>query len=465
MIRLAVAELRADWRLWIGPLMVTTIAAALIAVAAGHWWAVDTPAVAAAAARAGTTVAEVRAAAYILYVCTALAAVVVLGTVSSATIDAMRVRIARWRLTGAQPLQVGLVILLHVAAIGVAGTAAGFGIALAATEPVVNLLVATVTGAGTHVDATPGPPVLAFTLALTVAVCVAGAVGPARRAARVPAVEAVRAPAPTRHGMSAGRWVLTGLGVLAIGGMVAASIGVNGAMRGDPELINAGASIAVNLGVAVAVTIALAAPAGLALMIRLWSALVPPRVSTAWFLARHSAAHRITHSTAAVVPLMIGASLYGIMFGIAGTFQASITASGSPGEINTFDTYLMLTPLALLTAVGSVAVVLLNAPARRREFAVLRAAGATPRNMLLMAGYEAVLYALTALILATFSAVAAVLAIAGSLRAAGMPFTPTVDARQALVLCGATLVAMTIAITIPAIAAVRGGAREALAPQ
>ncbi|MEU5566822.1 FtsX-like permease family protein [Micromonospora musae] len=465
MIRLALAELRADRHLWIGPLMVAAMAAALIAVSAAHWSASASPQVAAAAARAGMTVAEVRGAAYVLYVCTGLAAVVVLSTVSSATIDALRVRIARWRLSGAQPLQVGLVILTHMLALGVAGTTVGCVAAALAADPVVDLLVHASTGESDVVDATPDLAVVAITLVLTAGVCVVGALGPARRAARVPAVQAIRAPASSPRGMSVPRWILTGLALLGVAVIIAACVAIAFALRDSPELVNAGATMAINLGVAITVTIALAAPAGLSVMIRFWSAVVPARLSPAWFLARHSAAHRITHSTAAVVPLMIGASLYGILFSVVDTFRVALGAAGSAAEVNTLDTYLVLTPPALLTAVSSVAVLLLNAPARRREFAVLRATGATLWTMLVMAASEAVLYALTAIVLALVSAVGAAVAIAGCIAVAGLPFAPALDLRQALALCGATLVAMTIAMTVPAVRAIRSDARETLAPE
>ncbi|MGV9387229.1 FtsX-like permease family protein [Nonomuraea sp. NPDC003707] len=459
MTRLALAELRADWRLWAGPLAVVTVTAALVGLAAMHWWSAGSPEVAAAAARAGTTVDDVRAASTTLYVCTAIAAVTVLGTVCLATVDALRTRIARWRLAGALPGQIRWAVLIQMAVLAVAGTALGSVVAAVCAEPASRVLERMGGEQAVAVDLRMTANSVATTLVATLGICVLGARRPAWRSARVPAVEAVRDAGTTRHAMTTRRWFFAAVMTLAIG----AQIVMHASLKG-PDQLSAGMNNSLFLGIDVTILIVILAPAGLSAVLRLWSAVLPARLSSAWFLARHSAAHQITRSSATVVPLMVGASLYGVFFGLAGTWQESLRAGGSALRLNTVDTYVVLTPVAALGAVGSIAIVCLTARGRQREFALLRAAGATSRTIVTMTVYEAVLYTTTAIVLSLAGVAATVLATAVTLSATGLPFTPTIDLRQALALCAVALAGLMAAIMVPGIAALRGDTRELLAP-
>lgn len=459
MIRLALAELRADWRLWAGPLVVVTVTAALVGLAAAHWWSAGSAEVAAAAARVGTTVGYVRSGSAMLYVCTALAAVTVLGTVCLATVEALRTRIARWRLAGALPGQVRWVILVHMLVLAVVGTVIGTVVAMTLIEPVSRVLDRLGGEQAVAVDLRMSVASVATTLAATVGVCVLGARRPAWRSARVPAVEAIRAPAAPHRAMTTRRWVVTAVLTPAIAGQLAGHVFLEG-----PELVDLALQNGLFLGLEVMLLIVVVAPAGLSAMMRLWSAVLPVRLSSAWYLARDSAAYQITRSSATVIPLMVGASLYGIFFGVLGTWQRAITASGSGEQLNTVDTYVLLTPIAVLSAVGSVVIVSLSARARQREFALLRTAGATSRTILLMTVYEAVLYTVTAIVLSLAGVAVSVFAVSVTLAGQGLPVTPVFDLRQALALGAVALAGLMAAITLPAVAALRGDARHLLAP-
>jgi putative ABC transport system permease protein len=77
---------------------------------------------------------------------------------------------------------------------------------------------------------------------------------------------------------------------------------------------------------------------------------------------------------------------------------------------------------------------------------------------------EAVLYTTTAIVLSLAGITATVLATATTLTATGLPFTPTIDLRQALALCAVAFAGLMAAITVPAMTALRGDARQLLAP-
>ena len=465
MIRLAITELRADWRLWIGPLLVIVTAAAIANLAITYWWSVGTSMAAPTLGQLGIGTDELRAGAYVLYVSAGLPTVIVLGSVAATTVDAQRVRIARWRLSGALPSQVRGIILLQLLALSLAGAVLGVAVSLPFAQPVVDVMMRMGTRTVTTIAAQPSWEATGATIVLTVVLCMIGALRPAFRAARVPAVEAVRAETTPRGGMSIGRWILAGLLVLFGLQQILVTVAATLTFRGDAGLTNLGMTNAIMIGILLVVTVAVFAPLILSLVLHGWSAVIPARLSVAWFLARYSAASRLKSSTAAVTPLMIGVSLYGIFFGILATWQASLAASGSPDQLNLLDTYVMLTPAAIIAAVGSIATVFMTSRSREQEFAVLRSAGARTRTVLGMTVAEAALYTVTAMLLALVSIAAAVLTIAGTLAVAGMPFTPRIDLSQALILCVVAFAGMVVAVAVPAMLSTRKSTRDNLAPQ
>lgn len=465
MIRLALAELRADWRLWTGPLAVLLVTAALLHLATICWISAGAPEAGSLLATAGTNASEVRAGAAVVYVCTGLAAVIVLGSVAAATVDAQRVRIARWRLSGAGPGQVRATVLAQLAVLAVLGSLAGVVAALPCSQLAMDLFVLMGAHQRLAINATPGIDTAAVAVGVALVVSMAGGVRPASRAARVSPVEALRGPVEPRQGMTAARWVGAGLFMFAVLVQVAVILASTAILGSGPDLANATMTNGLMIGVLVVVTMALLAPLILSGVLRLWGALIPPRLSTAWFLARHSTTDRLKQSTAAVIPLMVGASLYGILFGMIATWQASLTATGSPAQLNSIDTYVVLTPVALIAATGSIATVFMTSRSREHEFAVLRTAGATKPTILGMTVAEATIYTVTAILLSLAAIAASVATVSVSLKTTGLPFTPSIDLRQVITLAAAAFLGMVIAVAIPAILSTRAPIRQTLAPQ
>lgn len=162
---------------------------------------------------------------------------------------------------------------------------------------------------------------------------------------------------------------------------------------------------------------------------------------------------------------MVGASLYGIIFGMIATWQATLAASGTATQLNSIDTYVMLTPVALIAATGSISTVFMTSRSREHEFAVLRTAGATRRTILGMTIAEATIYTFTAILLAVVSIAGAILTVSAILAGSGMHFAPAVDGRQVLVLAGVAFLGMVLAVAVPAMLSARAPIRQTLAPQ
>lgn len=467
MIRLAASELRADWRLWAGPFVVLVMTSALLHLATIYWWSVGTDSAGAILVGVGVDADELRAGAYLLYVCTGLAAVIVLGSVAAATVDAQRMRIARWRLTGALPGQVRAVILIQLVVLAALGSLAGVALALPFAQPVVDVMVRMGAQQDLGIAAAPEGVTALVAVGVNLIVCLLAALRPAFLAARVSPVEALRNPVQARRGMTVGRWIMAGIGVFVVLQQLFISVAATLTLgaESDAGLANLGLTNGMMIGVMLVILMALLAPLILSAVLRLWGALLPAKLSVSWFLARYSTTDRLKQSTAAVIPLMVGVSLYGIFFGMIATWQASLAASGSTEQLNTLDTYVMLTPAALIATTGSIATVFMTTRSRDQEFAVLRTAGATKATIVGMTIAEATLYTLTAILLSLVSIAAAIFTVAVALTIAGMPFAPAIDARQALTLCAAAFVGMVLAVAVPAMLSTRAPLRQTLAPQ
>ena len=88
---------------------------------------------------------------------------------------------------------------------------------------------------------------------------------------------------------------------------------------------------------------------------------------TAWFLARRSAAHEARRSSTTVMPFLVAIGLVGLLYGFKAGGASGVTAKGLGS---------MFGPALLTAWTGGVAVIALGASRRRRDAALLEAAGA-----------------------------------------------------------------------------------------
>src|SRR5699024_9719486 len=165
-----------------------------------------------------------------------------------------------------------------------------------------------------------------------------------------------------------------------------------------PPGVEEGAALTAGLGLAVLVLIVAAmgarvlVPAGVSMIGR-----ILPAWGAVWELARDGAVARARVSGSAVVALACGSGILGAITGMARTSEAISRALGAQEEYNLVDTYIISGIVGLLCAVGGACVLALSAGDRRREVALLRTAGMTPRQILGAASAEAVMLAAAAM--------------------------------------------------------------------
>lgn len=413
----------------------------------------------------------------------ALTALVVLSSAANLAVALHTRSYALWQLVGIHPGLVGVVVLAQLAIVAVVGSIVGCLIATPLFRPILDWVFGSWNGM-------PGLPLSLSvgTAALVVAgvtgVVVVGGLRGARRASRVPAVAALREPEPgagpgpgpgARVSFTGGgtgrradgrvgrvRWRGSRLqfgrvqfgwfrALLTVAALIA-TISLAQGLRGSD--FSGIASRAILLTPLIAGVFAGIGPLVFPLALSAWTALVPRRASSSWFLARHSARYRLSQSSAAINPLMVGITLAGGLFTTAATLGTAVAATtGRTGsfELAPEGVVLMLGGPLLLAAIGAAATVFMSSGAREREFALLQAAGATRGVIIKIALWEALISAVTATLLAVFAIGIGGLVLAHAL---GMP-APTLALSSAWLVAGGGLVLLLAATVLPTLAALR----------
>ena len=109
----------------------------------------------------------------------------------------------------------------------------------------------------------------------------------------------------------------------------------------------------------------------------------------------------------------------------------------------------------LLAAVAAALVVFMSSRTRGHELAVLQASGATHRTIIFTAALEAVIYVITASILALAIIVASSVIIAAGLSTAVPGTTTTIDAMPGLIIAGIGCALILVATLGPTIVGLR----------
>lgn len=450
MIRLTFAELRQDPRLWAGPLLVAAVTGGFVYLAAVYWWTLGSPDGSALLAALGFTVDEARIGSYMVYVSTAIPAIIVIGTSSSATVSALAARIARWRLAGATPSQVRLSITIQVLVVNLFGTTIGILAASPFRQPAADLLVRIVIDDETVMPVASSLPAAALTLVGTALICAVASFTPARRAARISAVRAVRDDSAPGRLMPLPRWIIA---ILVFVGLVAVLSAVFSALHNPHDNgadVSEAASLALMSGLLLLVQVVTLAPILLPGLTRLWMTAIPPRLAPAWYLARMTATGQPRRTATAIVPISIGIGIFGIFFGIFATWQEALVRSGDTDTLNALDTYVILAPAAAIAITGSMAGILITTRARTSEAASIRLAGAAPRTLIGLAVAEAISYTITATVIALGTAAVTATIAAAVLTAGGLPAQPVLDLRQSVILAGIAAVVLFAILVVPA---------------
>ena len=416
MVTLIWNDLRHHARQWLWSLLVATVGGAIIGVIITAWYS------ALSWAQAQGSAELVNASHLIgsnLVSYAGLATAVVLSTTLGLTVSAQQRSHALWKVLGIPGSRIRRIILAQVGVIGLLGGVMG----AVASLPLVRVYLLTWREFDVFPQNLPiimpgfGVP---LTIAVTMLFCVLGAMGPARRAASVPEMQALREASAPRTRTRWWQWVIVAVLVLAV--VVTpfdSTVPLNEAERA--ELVAAGVDLndpgerAVTGG---AMGL-LAAIAGLCVpnwtlrpLLTWWTALVPGR-SPAWFAARANARHRASLSMTTIVPFAIAVAMTGTVYAAVGAGQAT----GAQGSVNGFLT--VGVPIFLISGVGGIANIAMVGRARRQEGALLGVIGARTGTVLASTALEGVIYAVTGIVFGlaatAFSAIYAALYSGGGM--------------------------------------------------
>lgn len=372
---------------------------------------------------------------------TCLPAVVVLGIVLSSVTAHTAEAQSLWRLGGATPQQV--VRMLALQTVAVSGLATIGGAALSAPlQPAVNQVLAGLGKGGLRELPTVYSPVaLAGAVAVLTLVSVAAVVVPAWRAALRSPTQVRSAP---EEATRPGRGYAVGAGVVLVLGVLPL-VSIIGVMRmADGVFLTA--AVTLPLGQGVVLACALAAPWVLPGLIAVWTRLLAPTSWTSWQLARHLSLARVAGSAATVAPLMLGLGLLASYGMLNDTLAAIAPPGATPNEV---EGMVVLVPVAVVSAAGSIAVVMMAGRQHTRDIVAMRSAGATPLGTAGVLALESVIVVGSAVILALVPAAAqyGLLAYALSLHQVSTGHIGF-DALPATALAAAALAGMLLALLL-----------------
>ena len=189
------------------------------------------------------------------------------------------------------------------------------------------------------------------------------------------------------------------------------------------------------------------------LILRAWTAMVPTRALTSWFLAHNSASYRHSQSSAAIGLLMVAVALTGGLYTTALILGAVISArtGRDTTSIAPEGVVLILGGPLLLSGIAAATTVFMSGHARERELALVQATGSTHGTILLAALWEGVIYTGTAVLLGT-----AATAIGGFITATAIDIAlPGIAIGNIALIAGGGLVLLLAATLFPTVATLR----------
>jgi len=420
--RLAFQDLRDSWVLW--------AAAAFVAAAGSFVALVPATLIESALPVVDVTSLALLAIAGTVIAFTAVSLAIVMVSVARATIDARRPTFGLWQVSGILPGQVGVVVFVQVAVVGVLGAIPGALLGLWFGPAFVRATLSESIG---PFDAQAGLVGAAVAVVAVTSIICAAAVPAARRAAVTPPIRLLNGAnaADARPGRGGGRpsW---GRAVVA----VLLAVLLYQLLVSLPSSVDSGGSQPLLIGPIVVALVCLPGRSAMATAARAWTAIVPTRWSTSFLLARADAT-RSPDGAAPITPFVVAIGLP-VTF-LAGSSIAS-SASGAPGNDSAAGTVLVLFGPVLLAAVGGGASLLLRSVQRRRETRVLDSLGAGIPVMVLQRLWEVVIGVTTATLVSTVALALTVGAELAVLAASHPETLAYLDARPLLAVTGLCLI-------------------------
>ena len=440
MTRLLLADLRHHAAIWTWTAAVAVVTGACVS---GQFMVMRGSLVSARAVGDASLIEAARVVSSFIIISVVLAAAAVLTSTSALAVAEREHDHGLWRALGMRPGALRTVILGQLAAIGALGALAGTAVGVAAARLMIPLLVEERAAlAGT---APRWVPVDLLWSALIVAGSVViGGWGAARRAARAPEIALLRG-----RGDEERRWDPTRvfgllLRLAAVGGSGAGAVSAWRTIRTAGAGSDAAADAAAFGSLGVVILVCLLAPWIVPWLQRALAALPIP--GTAWRVAARTAALESRRSSATVLPFLVAIGLVTVLF--SGRSLGLVTVSGRG--------FLAMFGFALVVAwSGGVAVIAMSAGRRRRDAALLRAAGAREGGVLAAQVLEGVLHAFTATLLGLLALAAASPLLAG---AAGLSISDAlIRAPWAELNVVANLTLVTTCLAVVASSRARGG--------
>lgn len=433
MSRLVLAELRASWASWLGVIIVSAITALACGIAVSM---LETGIHA-----GGNYVQGFSGGTAAILMFSAPAGIAVIAAITRLAVDLGRPEYARWQLAGVSPTQTSLVVSAQVAAASLLGGLIGFAATTVLAEPAIHAAFASGSGEYSSIPVITGTLTAFITIPLTVVIAIFGGLRAALTAGRTSPLSALREPETEAKRMRWWRWVLLAV-ILASAAAFFASLFRS---TNRSTFLSQGPLIPV----VITVVLIAAGPALYPWVLRGWTALIPARMSTSWYLARHQARYHLSRSTASITPLFTGTALLGGLFTMTATVDASLRAGGEEGvTLEISQVLLMLGGPVLLAAVGASVVIFMSNRKQGSEHALLRASGAPTSTITASALWQAAIHVTTAALLGGVVIIATALTTAIAL-SRFVPPNPFIDATYALGLVGVGLILTAFATVLP----------------
>ena len=440
MIRLLLSDLRRHAGSWAWTAVVAVVAASAVA---GQFRVAHGSFAAAEAAGDPTMIDGAESVSGIIIIGVVFAAVTVLSSTSSLAVSQRERDHGLWKALGMSPSMVRLVIQGQLFALGTLASLVAVPLSLPISRFMMHRLISD--GA-----ALPGavpqwkPADLIWTAIISAGTLVIGGRAAAKRASHTPEALLLRGSGGQRAQWSAGR-VLKGLlrlfwAAAAAAGWVAEFLVIRSGENQDVFMSLFGGVLCGLMFVCL--LCGWISPA----LERLLAALIPDP-GVAWHVAGRTCALESRRSAATVLPFVVTIGLVAISFGPASA-SSEITVTG-------FTSVFGLPFLVSWT--GGVAVIAMSAGRRRRDAALLRAAGAMERDVLAIEVLEGVLHAAAATVLGLFVTLSTAVLVAEAMHrplasiVVGFPW-----ATLGLV-CAATLATTCLAVVVSARAGALAG--------
>lgn len=386
-------------------------------------------------------------------------AIVVLTGTGTGAVANLQSRIVRWKLAGASPFQIRLVVLGQFVASCLTGAAVGAIVSI----PLLPML----TGVIMTMAGLPGKS-LSFDLLAMIGsillcglVAFAGAWQPAHQAAQIQPGPALREEEPMKRRHPVFRLFL------AMGFVILTTTQVIQVFGSTSEDNVEGVMNAVLFGPAMLVcTLAAVGPWVIPTLLQ-WGRLVPSRMVPAWFLALQTCRANPQRTSSTTMPFMVAASVSSIFTGLFATWQQALDASGSGIALNWSDTVALVAPSVVMGIMGAAGQMMLSRSGRVRNFASMRLTGAPRKTLIVTAVSEGMLAAGVVIILSTTVAVltsvmTAHVMTAHVISAEGLSARPVIDWALQMLIVGIGL-ALTAGVGVhAAITASKGNPRQHL---